>query len=411
MEKNAYELLLQNARQGKTSEGKEYFYICPAPGKYPHQWLWDSCFHAIVMKHFNVELAEKEMITLLSMVQEDGFLPCTIFWDANFFVRFFNNFLYSSKYFNRITQPPVVGISLEKIYSKTKNKQFLERTLPLAKKYYLWLMKKRDIDNDGLVSVIHPFETGADECIVFDKIYGLKNPTTLTIYYYLLKNLRQCKRLDWDLEKISKEEVFNVESVGFNCIYAQGLRSLSRLFSEVDNDKDARFFNKKANATEKVIFEKCYDNVNDIFLDLAFRDKLKVPVVSFFSLMPLILDNIDPVIADFVVKEHLLNPKEFWSPYPIPSVSMSDPSFSSSGTTLLWRGPTWINVNWFIFNGLKKHGYHDVAKEILKKTIELVAKSGFREFYNPFTGEGMRTKDYGWSTLIVDMIKDISKSD
>ncbi len=405
IEKKAYELLLQNVRQGKNPEGKEYLYICPSPGKYPHQWLWDSCFHAIVMRHFNLDLAEKEMITLLGMVQEDGFLPHVIFWDANSFVRIFNNFLHSSKNFNRLTQPPVVGISLEKIYNKSKDKQFLEKVLPLAKKYYLWLMKKRDIDNDGLVSIIHPFEAGADENPTFDKIYGLKHPNMFTIYYSLMKNLRDCKRFDWDLEKISKEGIFNVKSVSFNCIHAQGLRSLSRLFSEIGNDKDARFFNKKANKTEKAVFKKCYDSSRGLFFDLAFKDEIMIPVITYFSLMPLILDNLDQRILGLIVDKHLTNPDEFWLPYPIPSVARNESSFSPNETILIWRGGTWINVNWFIFNGLKKHGYHDIAKEIFKKTLELVIKSGFREFYNPLSGEGLRTKNYSWSTLIVDMLQ------
>jgi len=407
--RKAYQLLIKNARYGTTKDGRKYFYICPAQGKYPHQWLWDSCFHCISMSHFNVDLAKKEMMTLLSMVQEDGFLPCVTFWKSNIFTRIFNNFFYSSDHFSRITQPPVLGISLEKIYERSKDEEFLRKALPLAKKYYCWLMKNRDIDNDGLVSIIHPFESGADECPVFDKIYGLNHSNTLTVYLCLVKNLMDCKRLDWNLDKISREGIFNVESVGFNCIYAQGLRSMSRLFSEVGNDKDARFFSKMAEKTEKAILQKTYDNVKDVFLDLAFSEKLRVPVVSFFSLMPLILDTIDPVISDLIIRKHLLNPKEFWAPYPIPSVSMDDPYFSASGTTLLWRGPTWININWFIFNGLKKHGYKEIAREILKKTVELILKSGFREFYNPFTGEGLRTKDYGWSTLVVDMLESMGE--
>ena len=29
--------------------------------------------------------------------------------------------------------------------------------------------------------------------------------------------------------------------------------------------------------------------------------------------------------------------------------------------------------------------------------------SGFREYYHPYTGEGLGARDFGWTTLILDM--------
>ena len=59
---------------------------------------------------------------------------------------------------------------------------------------------------------------------------------------------------------------------------------------------------------------------------------------------------------------------------------------------------------WEIFNGLKKHGYEKEADNLREKTIQLIQKSGFREFFNPFSGEGYGAVDFSWSTLVVDMI-------
>lgn len=402
----ALRVLMKNAKHGLTRKGQEYFYICPALERYPYQWLWDSCFHSIVMSHFAPELAEKEIETLLSMVQGNGFLPHIIFWEkVSFPKNLIAKYLYGNEDFNRLTQPPIVALAMEKVYSKSKNKEFLERTLPLAKKFYLWLMRERDLDKDGLVSIIHPYEAGADHNPEFDSIYGIKKSSYLNLTLAGIRTLFDCKKCDWNLEKISEKDYFNVESVQFNSLHALSLQSMSKLFEEIGNDEDARFFKKESERTEKAILRKCYDSVDDVFVDLVFDEKLRVPVTSFFSILPIILENIDPVITDFIVTKHLLNPNEFWLPYPIPSVPKNSPSFSSNLTRLLWRGPTWINVNWLIFNALIKKEYYDVARRIKKKTIELVLKSGFREFYNPITGKGLRSKDYGWSTLVVDMIE------
>ena len=51
------------------------------------------------------------------------------------------------------------------------------------------------------------------------------------------------------------------------------------------------------------------------------------------------------------------------------------------------------------------HGYQEVAKNLFLRTKKMVEKSGFREFYHPFTGQGMGARSYGWATLIVDLLE------
>jgi glycogen debranching enzyme len=110
--------------------------------------------------------------------------------------------------------------------------------------------------------------------------------------------------------------------------------------------------------------------------------------------------------------EHLKNEKEFWSHYPVTSVSMDEPSFGPlTNTRLIWRGTSWVNTNWFIAKGLEKQGYTALAKEIARKTIELVLKFGFREYYDPFDGHpGKAMKNFGWSTLAIDLIDILNRN-
>jgi hypothetical protein len=49
------------------------------------------------------------------------------------------------------------------------------------------------------------------------------------------------------------------------------------------------------------------------------------------------------------------------------------------------------------------HGYQELADDISAKSLACIQKSGFREYYNPYTGEGLGAKNFGWSTLILDM--------
>ena len=68
--KEATKVLKQNDR------GK---WIVPAGDLYPHQWLWDSCFIAIGLRHLSIERAQVELLSLLRGQWSNGMLPNIIF--------------------------------------------------------------------------------------------------------------------------------------------------------------------------------------------------------------------------------------------------------------------------------------------------------------------------------------------
>ena len=75
---------------------------------------------------------------------------------------------------------------------------------------------------------------------------------------------------------------------------------------------------------------------------------------------------------------------------------------------LVWRGSTWVNTNWLLARGLRLHGHDDVADAITAATATMVGQSGFWEYYHPYTGEGQGAEGFGWTTLVVDMIDEMS---
>ena len=98
----------------------------------------------------------------------------------------------------------------------------------------------------------------------------------------------------------------------------------------------------------------------------------------------------------------------FWPAFPVPSVSAADPKFSVHDTVFggvrrYWRGPTWINAAWLVWLGLVRLGYEEEAHELAQRLANLVGRSGLREYYDPFTGKGMGTVSFAWSTLAIEI--------
>src|ERR1041384_5046526 len=54
-------------------------YTIPAEDLYPHQWLWDSCFIAIGQRHYDVERAKMEILSVLRGQWSNGMVPHMIF--------------------------------------------------------------------------------------------------------------------------------------------------------------------------------------------------------------------------------------------------------------------------------------------------------------------------------------------
>src|SRR3990167_10550116 len=69
----AQEVIKQNDRKKWT---------VPAGDLYPHQWLWDSCFIAIGLRHVDIERAQTELLSLVRSQWSNGMIPNIVFSDG-----------------------------------------------------------------------------------------------------------------------------------------------------------------------------------------------------------------------------------------------------------------------------------------------------------------------------------------
>jgi mannosylglycerate hydrolase MGH1-like protein len=273
-------------------------------------------------------------------------------------------------------------------------------------RFFDWLARVRDQDTDDLVAIIQPDESGLDASPKYDGPMGLPSDPPAETLPALRRSMQRLFRgyEGLSMEREPQIDLFLVEDVMVNAIYADGLRALARLAREVGlpggDDYERRY-----RRTLDALVAKCWDEERGVFWDLSGTREAPLRVLTFTSLFPLILPDLDPRIARRIVTDHLLNETEFWLPYPIPSVAASEPSFDPGWLTrTTWRGPTWVNVNWYLYWGLRQHGFADVARELATRTVAMQSIGGIREFYDPRTAAGQGATDFGWSCLVLDLI-------
>ena len=404
LETKAREILLTNLRRGIADwNGKYYSFVCPSLRGYPFQWFWDSCFHAIALIHLDHEQAKAELTTLMSAAQPNGFIPHMIFWEMEKQPDFLSRNIVGMTTPNTSAtmQPPIIAYAVERVYQATGDEAFKDAALPVLTGFYRWLREMRDPDNDGLIAVIQPEEAGTDCSPKYDEVLGLEELSNQGFITALRKVYAAYEPLRGDDHRILAADLFHVEDVLVNSIYVMGLRSLARLLGDAP---EAAEFNREADKTRDALLAKCWDEEVGAFFDLSGVAEKPLKEVTISSLMPLVMEDLPRPIVERLVNTWVTDPKHFWTPYPLPSVPASDPKFMPGNPRgFIWRGPSWINTNWFLSHALRRHGYADLADTIVAKSQECIEKSGFREYYEPFTAVGLGARDFGWSTLILDM--------
>ena len=406
--------MLAGNRQRGVSEwgGRAYDFVCPSRQTYPFQWLWDSCFHAIALLSIDPELAKQEIRCLLQGAQPDGFIPHMLLWEKGFHESALAEYsiVLADPFYTATVQPPVLARAVWRVYQATKDRDFLLEVLPATLRFFRWLKAYRDPDDDQLIAIIQPDESGLDASPKYDVLMNLHNLPPEQFADSLRHNMQRLFGAyaphREDPGRILALDVFNWEDVMVNSIYADGLQLLGALCREAGYPTaEAAEFERRARRVLSALEEKSWDERTGVFWDLYGYEETRAHTLTFTCLFPLVLDSLDRHMVYRLVEEHLLNEREFWLPYPIASVAATEPSFDPEHRTgVTWRGPTWVNSNYYLYWGLRAHGYRDVASELAKRTVQMVGKGGVREFFNPYTAEGQGAVDFGWTTLVLDLI-------
>ena len=147
-------------------------YTMPAGELYPHQWLWDSCFIAIGQRHIDIDRAQTELLSLLRGQWSNGMRPNMIFNDDPAFRNdraswksWLNPSSPSGVATSGITQPPMLAEAVVRVGEKLdvpERRTWYSQMWPALLAYHQWLYNERDPHDEGLISLVHPWETGLD---------------------------------------------------------------------------------------------------------------------------------------------------------------------------------------------------------------------------------------------------------
>jgi putative isomerase len=293
----------------------------------------------------------------------------------------------------RDTKPPLAAWAVAEVFRQTGDTAFVRSILPGLLRYHEWWYTHRDHDHNGLCEYgsvdgtiqAARWESGWDNAVRFDSAAMVK-----------------ISNHAWSMYQ---------ESADLNAYLYKEKKCLAALSLVAGDMKHSRKFTADAQRLKAVFSKAFWDEKTGYFFDLRTSTKKPVRVLEANGWIPL-WAGVATKTQALRVREHMVNPAEFNTFVPLPSLAARSKGFD--GETGYWRGPVWLDQAWFGLNGLRQYGFNRDADELTMKLLWnceglLDPSHPIRENYNPLTGKGLNAKDFSWSAAhILMMLSDLT---
>jgi hypothetical protein len=193
--------------------------------------------------------------------------------------------------------------------------------------------------------------------------------------------------------------------VGLISLYVADCEALAQIARLLGKQREARELGIRGDRYRQQI-QQLWDEKTGMFLNRDLHSGAFSPRISPTNFYPLLAKAATAAQAERIVKEHLLDPHEFWGEWVIPSISRSDPAFKDQD---YWRGRIWGPMNYLVYLGLLNYDMPGVSRELANKSAALFNREfhttgHVHENYNAISGSGddvgSSDRFYHWGALL-----------
>ena len=270
------------------------------------------------------------------------------------------------------SQPPLGSYVALKLFERLGDLDLLRRAYPILQRWHdFWTaprpngLPRRDGNDDGLL------EWGSDAALVGKSVPSWE------------KNASGRMRAGWESgqdDLPSWDDVpFNEESgtLAMDCVdlssfYALDAWCLAEIAGFLGRPVDVERYRDQYEKTKALVNARLWNEEQGFYCDRYWDGRFSVhkAASSFFPLLARIPDE---ARAQRMLK-HLLDPKQFWGDFVIPSISRDDPAFRPESQQS-WRGAIRPLTNYLVYQGLKIYRFDAVASEFAHKSAEMFMRS------------------------------------
>jgi hypothetical protein len=362
---------LRKNRYLRECDGQLYSASYPARGGFNYYFQSDSCWNLLGYLDMKPQWAEGNAVPIL--------VPPSEIMDPHFFWSMWE--LYS------------------RLPGKTERLDFAAKVYPLLTNAYWDWTNKVDIDGDLLTATPNNWDDNPRYDLIFKEIKYVPG------WNSWWNDLTRCCREN------KLDDPAPSSQLGYGAVV------LHRLALTLGKETEAVDWAHQIQRHEQAI-DSLWDEQKGYWI-VTYRGTQQDDVLTSSIIYPIFCDLCrDPAKIKRVIEEHMLNPKEFNGPFPIPTVAYDDPRYYHQKPPFqneaggLWRGNIWMPETWIIVKGLFKYGYEDEAKSMVARLLNMMANQSASvgqyqqfahspaEWYDSRTGLGQNNRAFSWSSAV-----------
>jgi len=357
-------------------------FTMPNGRKYPWQWSWDSCFHAIAWSALGDARCRTELESLFALQLPGGFLPHMGYRrDPRRSLE-----LWHEEGHSDITQPPMFGHALGVLEARGFRAEHLHDPARAALRY---LFEQRRDPSSGLIRIVHPWESGRDDSPRWD---GWEARPF---------NERRWNRHKRDLVRSLElrdgaayaNPAFEVAPAGFSAIVAFNASELAELTGDAELRAAADALSEAIDAR----WAPAQRTWGDVRLKGA-GDRGLAPTLD--GLLPVLVSgSTDLVEAAFA---EVFDERRFWRPCGPSGVAADDGAYAPRR---YWRGDAWPQEIYLLMVAAQRRGRDEDAHRLAERLVQGCVGSAFAERWDPESGDALGAVPQGWAALASEGVR------
>lgn len=272
-----------------------------------------------------------------------------------------------------------------------KNREYLKQLAKALERHDAYLWNTRDSNGDDILETWCVWDTGEDGST---RLY------------------QRGARDNWPFEyppgsgtdgkPLKKTETrMPFQSMDIMAYSYSGRAVLASIARELDNGEEEKW-HKAAEVIRKRVIDRLWDPARHACFDRDRNGKV-LPELIHNNLRCMWYGLFTQEMADAFIREHLLNPEEFWTPIPLPSIAANEDLFLSHPRNN-WSGQPQGLTFQRALHALERYGHFAEITLLGGKLLPVLSRNGcFSQQLQHITGEPSESNREGYGPMILAM--------